>query len=189
MAKNKKGSGLSGDDVEAWKKVASGVKAYAGKKIHKPSAEPEEDEPETNIRFLWDVRDILPGEQRRPVSQKPLSIGDLTPLDKATAEKFQKGELRIQARLDLHGYRQDEASRALYQFIRDCYDHQKRCVLVITGKGRSADTKVGVLQQNVPRWLGLPGVRECIVAATYARPRDGGDGAIYVFIRRIRRER
>jgi DNA-nicking Smr family endonuclease len=183
MAKNKKGGGLSSDDVKEWERVVRSIKVYTGKKIHQAVEEAPADP--SNLRYLPNITEFFASPPKAPAPLKPLSMGDLTPLDKSTAAKFRKGALKLEARLDLHGMRQDEASAALYAFIRRSYEAGRRCILVITGKGRKGEQ--GVLHQNVPRWLAMPGMRECIVAATYAQPKDGGEGALYLFIRRIRR--
>jgi len=61
----------------------------------------------------------------------------------------------------------------------------RRCILVITGKG-SGSGGSGVLRAQVPHWLNEGGNRELVLAFDYARPRDGGQGALYVLLKRKR---
>jgi DNA-nicking Smr family endonuclease len=105
-------------------------------------------------------------------------------LDRRSAEKLRRGELRLEARLDLHGMTQDEAHRALAGFLVRAQEAGKRCVLVITGKG--GGERGGVLRAAVPRWLGEAPHRGRVLATAPAQPRDGGAGALYVLLRRRR---
>lgn len=109
-------------------------------------------------------------------------------IDKRTAEKLRKGRLPIEARLDLHGMRQAAAHPRLFQFIRSSHTAGLRCVLVITGKGGEGGTR-GVLNVNVPRWLSDPTVKPLILSIRPAQPKDGGDGAYYILLRRQRQIR
>jgi len=91
--------------------------------------------------------------------------------------------MRIEARLDLHGMTQDEAYSALRRFVPGSRLRGRRCILVITGHGR---TSGGILKTMVPRWLNEPGLRQDLLAVTAAQPRDGGGAALYLLLRRNR---
>jgi DNA-nicking Smr family endonuclease len=101
-------------------------------------------------------------------------------LDRRTAEKLRKGQMPIEARLDLHGLTQAKAHVALNEFILSASRAGRRCVLVITGKG------AGVLQTRVPEWLEEPALRPLILRSLPAQRRHGGAGALYVYLRRDR---
>jgi len=106
-------------------------------------------------------------------------------IDRRTAEKLRRGLLAIEARLDLHGHTQSEAHAALTSFIETSWRAGHRCILVITGKG-GIGRQAGVLRTAVPGWLDIPPLRERILAAVSAQPKDGGAGALYVLLRRKR---
>ena len=110
-----------------------------------------------------------------------LSIG----IDKRQAERFRGGRLPIEGRIDLHGRTQQQAHDALQDFLARAFAAGKRCVLVITGKGMTA-AKTGVLKENVPRWLNEPSLRRSVLAFDYAEPQHGGEGALYVLLKRKR---
>jgi DNA-nicking Smr family endonuclease len=57
-------------------------------------------------------------------------------------------------------------------------------VLVITGKGGRSDGARGVLRRQVPQWLGLPEFRAYVVGFEDAHVAHGGEGALYVRIRK-----
>ncbi|MEE8622885.1 MAG: Smr/MutS family protein, partial [Alphaproteobacteria bacterium] len=85
-------------------------------------------------------------------------------LDKRTAARLRRGQLPVEARIDLHGLTRDEAHQALEAFLKTAHDAGKRCVLVITGKGLRAPGEMGVLRDAVPRWLNAPPIRPLILA-------------------------
>ena len=113
----------------------------------------------------------------------PLTVGQPSGYDRANAERLKRGRHPVDARLDLHGMTQDEAHRALAGFIHGARAAGKRCLLVITGRGKIGG---GVLRAAVPRWLAEPEFRPHLLAVATAQPRDGGTGALYVMLRRTR---
>ncbi len=111
-------------------------------------------------------------------------------LDRRSADRLRRGMRPIEARLDLHGMTQEAAHRALSRFILAGVADRLRTVLVITGKGARVDPSDGsgrgVLRRAVPLWLEEPALAAHILATAPARPQHGGDGALYVLLRRNR---
>lgn len=111
-------------------------------------------------------------------------------IDKATLRKFKKQEFKIEAVLDLHGLTEDEAFVKVDNFIPQCYNHGKRCVVIITGKGntiREDDdifTPKGILKRQVPQWLNMPRIRAMILVYTHPAERLGGEGALYILLKK-----
>jgi DNA-nicking Smr family endonuclease len=121
----------------------------------------------------------------------------LSDLDRRKARKIGTGKVEIEGRIDLHGMRQAEAHAELRRFLMRAWADGRRWVLVITGKGaplrRGEDDaeligvgseERGVLKRNVPRWLDEPELRAIVVGFTTAAIRHGGEGALYVQLRR-----
>ena len=127
------------------------------------------------------VAPLAPAAARLP----ELSHGTAPGLDRRTEERLRRGEMAIEARLDLHGHTQDEAHRALTAFVERAWRAERRTLLVITGKGRQGAGE-GVLQSAVPRWLNAEPLRAQVLAFARARPKDGGGGALYILLRRQR---
>ena len=125
-----------------------------------------------------------PPPPARP-KQPSIGHGDIDGLDRRTGQRFKRGQLPVEARLDLHGLTQVEAHRALDGFLSRQYTAGKRCVIVVTGKGFGKDGG-GVLRVAVPRWLNESPNREKVLAFEYARQKDGGAGALYVLMKRRR---
>ena len=119
------------------------------------------------------------------LKQSSINHGDITGLDRRTGQRFKRGQLQVEARLDLHGLTQAEARLELDGFLSRQYMMGKRCVIVVTGKGVGKDGG-GVLRATVPRWLNESPNRERVLAFEYARQKDGGAGALYVLIKRRR---
>lgn len=107
------------------------------------------------------------------------------PIEKTTLRKLGRGTKTVDARIDLHGMTQDRARFALLDFLQMSQRSGHRIVLVITGKGNEGR---GVLRQNVPRWLGLAGFAQLVNGYETAHGHHGGDGALYVRLRRLNRE-
>lgn len=109
----------------------------------------------------------------------------LAPLGKRERTKLSRGRSEIEARLDLHGMTQNRAHHALSGFLQRAHYDGLTFVLVITGKGRTGGES-GVLRRQVPQWLSLPEFRSLVVGFEEAGIGHGGEGALYVRIRRAR---
>jgi DNA-nicking Smr family endonuclease len=118
-------------------------------------------------------------------------------LDRRQTRLIATGRAEIDARLDLHGMRQHEAHMALKSFLFSAQARGARVVLIITGKGARrtprerefslySDDEPGVLKRLTPRWLQEPELRPLIVSFGASSPNHGGDGALYVRLRKLR---
>ena len=164
------------DDDGSWENVTKGIKKLPKKRKARPPV----------------ARIILPSRSHRDIvvpgisNASPLRIGGREGSDKATMEKLKRGKFPIDGRLDLHGMTQREAESALKAFIEHAYAHGKRCVLIITGKGSRPDGSKGVIREALPEWLGNTDLRRYILAFRHAKMNDGGDGALYVLLKKHR---
>ncbi|WP_323118436.1 Smr/MutS family protein [Burkholderia alba] len=93
--------------------------------------------------------------------------------------KLRSGAWIVQAQLDLHGMRRDEAREALAEFIREAVKKGLRCLRVIHGKGLGSVGKEPVLKGKVRAWLVQ---KEEVIAFCQARGHDGGAGAVLVLL-------
>ena len=118
-------------------------------------------------------------------SLPPLELGQSAGVDRRTDDRLRRGQLDIDGRIDLHGLTQSAAHEALVRFLGDSQRAGRRCVLIITGKG-AINQGGGILRNVTPRWLAEPGLRRMIVAIHQAQPRHGGEGALYVLLKRRR---
>jgi DNA-nicking Smr family endonuclease len=117
----------------------------------------------------------------------PKSPPPLAPLGRRERSKLSRGKQDIDARLDLHGMTQTRAHRVLFSFLQRAHSDGCTFVLVITGKGKAgSDGERGVLRRQVPHWLSLPEFRALVVGFEEAHVGHGGEGALYVRVRRSR---
>lgn len=136
-----------------------------------------------------------PAPPRKP-EPKTLVTGHVADMDRSTADKLRRGRMEIEGRLDLHGMTAAQAQAAVGRFITASHHLGRRCVLIITGKGmrsraaapwlRAEEGEDGVLRSGLPRWLNEPGLRSLVLAVTPAQPQHGGQGAVYVMLKRHR---
>lgn len=142
----------------------------------------------------------LPVPPRAGTGNASAATPALNTFDRKAARKLRQGRFEIEARIDLHGMRQQEAHAALRRFLHASFRRGLRWVLVITGKGGARhrrDEEVygfgtpepGVLKRNVPQWLTDPDMRAIVVSYTTAAVSHGGEGALYIQLRNPERAR
>ncbi len=199
---------LFGDEQALWRYVATTItplKAKSHVRKHGAAvAAPDDADTPVPPRRPSRVKSIsppvgpaatVPERTSQPAARATPPLADFDP---RKAKKISSGRAGIDARIDLHGMRQDDALARLRAFLFDAHAHGLKTVLVITGKGRDIDDPTtpyvdtldrfprGVLRRNLPRWLAEPDLRAIVVSYTQASQRHGGDGAFYVELRRAR---
>ena len=105
-------------------------------------------------------------------------------LDIKTFQQLKSGSLSIGAHLDLHGMTSSQAREALLFFIRESYMQNHRCVLVVTGRGINSPGGQSVLRRETESWLTRDPLKRVVLAFCTAQPKDGGAGAVYVLLRK-----
>ena len=184
-ANNKKFS----KDQEIWEQVTASIKPLRSSlknRVLEKEIWPALKSNHVKFTKRTDSIPIRSNELLRPPPLPELRHGTTTGLDKRNAKKLRKGQHTIEGQLDLHGMTQACAHVAINNFIEVSYIAGKRCVLIITGKGLKKDGAVGVLRLAVPRWLNEKPNRSRVLAFFFATPKDGGEGALYVMLKRKR---
>jgi DNA-nicking Smr family endonuclease len=128
------------------------------------------------------ARDDLPRAEKSP---------PLAPLGRRLRRRVARGREPIDDRIDLHGHTQTKAHAALLRFLRGAQADGAKVVLVVTGKGtgrgdRDAAAERGVLKRQVPMWLAQVEFRPFVLGFEDAHAGHGGEGALYVRLRRGR---
>jgi DNA-nicking Smr family endonuclease len=186
----KRGQG-DDDDAALWEKVA-GTASPLKRRRDAPAPKP--------AKIAPPVAKAKPPQVSRPTqpapkpTPKPAHVPRAAPLDRQTSRQLDKGKLEVEARLDLHGMRQRDAHAQLRRFLKTAQARGLKNVLVITGKGAEQgkstsfyeEEERGVLRQAVPHWLSDPEFASLVVSFSQAPRRLGGEGALYVRLRRLR---
>ena len=133
-----------------------------------------------------EMRDVLPALSER-LRSAPVKM------DAKSYKTMQRGKLKPEGRIDLHGMTVAQAHPALISFIMTAQANGKRLVLVITGKGGKreelgviAPQRMGALKRQVPIWLTMAPVSSAVLQVTESHIKHGGAGAYYVYLRRAR---
>lgn len=194
------------DELDLWRYTMRAVKPLRKAKPRVPEVgAPAEPQPKSRppiIRHTPPPRP--PPSSAKPAPAKsakptpPKSPPPLVPIERRKARKIARGHVEIDDRIDLHGLRQVDAERRLRAFLLSARAHGLRTVLVITGKGsargnsdRDRDDHLersapGVLKRSVPLWLEQPDLRDCVAGIAAAHIRHGGEGALYIHLRKPR---
>ncbi|MGE4063926.1 MAG: Smr/MutS family protein [Rhodospirillaceae bacterium] len=167
-------------DSELWRHVTRNVVPYRAQRH--PMADPAPAREPGITACEADFSAPSPPPAKRP--PLPLKLGAVSAMDKRTAQRFKRGEMPVDGRIDLHGLTLDQAYGALSGFIRRAHARGARCLVVVTGKG--GEKGEGKIRREAPVWLNRGDLRPLILAVTEARPHDGGGGALYVMLKRSR---
>lgn len=164
---------LKPEELRIWGMVAATVHPLPGRSAPKP-AKPQTLDAPARI------------EPKRANSTKPKTVRDgVDGIEPNRRHRIAREREEIGGRIDLHGMTQDRARAALEAFLRHAWHEGYRAVLVITGKGVRGD---GVLRRRVPDWLGDSRLAPIVAGLSEAHRRHGGEGAIYVALKRRPRD-
>ena len=187
---------VSGKERQLWKTVIDDVRPLSENK-ESGNRKSTQENPQTESESEPSSAPKKPPLRRSP-PPSPLATdmggrgtGEMAAVDRRLAARLRRGQLPLEGELDLHGFKQSQARSALDAFIEDAAHDGRRCLLVVTGKGERAGVEKGwrgsgVLREAVPSWLNDPANRDQILAFCHAQPRHGGDGALYVLLKRKR---
>lgn len=176
---------LSREEAELWESVAKQAKPLRKRpRAPKAVAESVEELPVA----LKPAPMPKPLAAPRKIPTAPPAPPPLAPLGRRERSQLSRGRKEIDARLDLHGMTQTRAHRVLLNFLHHAHENGMAFVLIITGKGRTVgpESERGVLRRQVPHWLGLPEFRSLVIGFEEAHIGHGGEGALYVRVRRAR---
>lgn len=181
------GGGSADNDSSLFLRAMSGVKAIDD---HRPSRiEPaknlERRGPDDEALALMEFESFVRGDTPFALTDTEEFQCGLAPgVTHQLLETLRHGEFAFHRHLDLHGLSREEAHQALANFIIDSRHGDERCVLVITGRGKSSPGGISVIKEALPRWLSRAPVRAHVLAFCTALPVHGGPGAFYVLLRR-----
>jgi len=138
-----------------------------------------------NAEALAQLSELVAGSGDFNVSDTDEYIEGAGPgIDRNLLRSLRRGDFSIQGRLDLHGMTQPTAREAVERFLTDSRRANRRCVLIVHGRGLNSKDQIPVLKAGLKEWLSSKRIGNLVLAFATARPQDGGAGAVYVLLRR-----
>lgn len=114
--------------------------------------------------------------------------GQVRGLDGKLFRRLKAGQYAVESHLDMHGMTVEQAHDALLFFLRESYYSGKRVALLITGRGLGSPHGLSLLKREVQHWMTKEPLRRVILAWCTALPRHGGAGALYVMLRKYKKD-
>jgi DNA-nicking Smr family endonuclease len=138
-----------------------------------------------NAEALAQLSELVVGQGVFDMADSEEFIEGASPgTDRNLLRALRRGDFSIQGRLDLHGMTQAEAKEAVDRFLLESRRASRRCVLIVHGRGLHSKDQIPVLKGQLKTWLSQKRIGQMVLAFATARPQDGGEGAVYVLLRR-----
>jgi DNA-nicking Smr family endonuclease len=177
---------LQDGEIALWAHVTRSIRPLSGRRFEEPAPATTMAGPAESHTPAARTKPVRPEPARTPPA--PPGLPPLAAIERRLLTALKRGTRPIEGVIDLHGMRQDEAHQALHAFVVRSQARGARLVLVVTGKGGSGsgDDARGVLRRNVPHWLRMADLRAYVLGFEDAARQHGGEGALYVRLRRSR---
>ena len=196
MHKDKKNNIISNDD-ELWNNITKNDKKYikSNRFVTKNvNSVKKKLNTKNNMKHETANNESIKNDSKSDITiaKNNTNIQELDPkiipsgISASQADKLRKGKIRPERTIDLHGFTQLRAHSYINDELIKCHRRNIRSILIITGKKFGKMGAEGVLKKEVPKWLNLSPLKEIILMTSWATPRDGGEGALYVLLRRVR---
>lgn len=164
------------NDLDLWNQVTKDIKAIR-KKVSK--ATPKVNKPEIEKKV----------SPKYPIPKKPnsnLKISEVKDISLKQAKRMDRGHLQVDRTLDLHGMNVAQAHLLFERCVKECYYSNKRNLLIITGKGLKSPNREGKIRQEFKEWINTESIRSMVLRVSQATQKDGGSGAYYVLLKRVK---
>ena len=172
QTKNRK---INKEELELWKKVTENDKIL-GQYTNSVEEKIIQNPPPITTKMNKDNSKVK--EIKRNFFEQDYQI------NKRMKLKLERGLIRPEIKLDLHGKTLSEAKKSLSRFIKSSINNNIRCILVITGKKKTLNGSRGLIREKLPLWLKENELFNYILFHCYAIKKDGDDGARYILLRK-----
>jgi len=176
---------LGPEDLRLWTEVSNSfipLNKKTGNHPIVPEVNPAPEQQEQHKKLIRTIMDTAPIYNTPAMPE--MKHGQAPGLDRRTQARMKRGKINVMAKIDLHGMYKEQAYTQLLSFLMRNYDQSRKTVLVITGKGSRRGGQMGVLREAVPGWLNSSPMRQYVHAFSHAAPKDGGEGALYVLLKK-----
>ncbi|SCW55031.1 DNA-nicking endonuclease, Smr domain [Sphingobium faniae] len=173
---------LSPEEQALWAALTRSVKPIrAVPRLPLPAAVP--------VKQPVEQKRLTPSPARPAVALPPRTPATI--LDSGWERRIRSGNLAPDMTIDLHGHTLASAHARLGQAIALGLAQGARILLVITGKppktaASGKATRRGAIRGEIGHWLETGAHADRIASVRAAHPRHGGEGALYVILRRSR---
>ena len=180
--------GLSADEKAAWAKLAASVTPLEGRKRPK-AVKGTHPAPQQEAALTHPVaKPVMPEPRTHIPAPRP---SPQPGLDSHWDRKFKSGMIQPDYTLDLHGHTLETAYNRLMAGIDQARAMDARVVLLIAGRSRPVDPadraeRRGAIRAKLLDWLAASRHSDAISAVRKAHIRHGGEGAIYLVLKRSR---
>lgn len=184
---------LSPEERQLWARVAASVKPLTVRA--KPKALPEAESVKPGVQNIpWLTETSIthaPQAKPRQVAEPPIGKSPSNTLDSSWDRSLSRGQKSPDLTIDLHGDTLASAHARLNRVLGDGVTHHARLILVITGKPaldnpRLPPSRRGVIRASIQDWIAASPYASNIAAVRNAHPRHGGNGALYIILKRNR---
>ncbi len=177
---------LSGEDSGSFAKAMRGVRPVDGKGRDLPPA--VRPVPQKGVAEPDYLTEFTQGKFEFALEYtEEFFEGHVMGLDPLVIAKIRAGQYSPEAHIDLHGLNAEQAYAALLEFVRHSYNQGRRSLVVVTGRGKNSPGGFAVLRQHMQDWLTKDPLKRVVLAFCTAQPKDGGAGALYVMLRKFKK--
>jgi DNA-nicking Smr family endonuclease len=180
------------DETQYFREAMSGVEPLSGNKkkiarIPNVNIRPAHPAKNDELEVMAHLSDLVSGIAEMDITFSDEYIEGCVPgFSRKLMQRLKKGQFPIQDYVDLHGLTKQDAEIRLRDFLMRSQQLGLRCVLVVHGRGLNSDNHIPVLKERLPIWLNRGPVKKIVLAFSTAKPYDGGTGAIYILLRRLK---
>ena len=140
-----------------------------------------------DLEALAHLSDLVSGTAEMDITFSDEYIeGSVKGFDRKLMQRLKDGLFPVQDYVDLHGLKKQEAESVIKDFLLRSHRLGLRCLLVVHGRGLNSENHIPVLKKRLPIWLSRGPVKKIILAFSTAKPYDGGTGAIYILLKRVK---
>ncbi len=185
--------GLTEAEESAWARLAASVDPLDGRVVPQARVSPSSVSGPASASAPKPANRPPPTARLAPTQPPPRTarrIGHAT-LDRSWDRKLKAGSITPDYTLDLHDHFVDAAYARLDSGMHQARAMGARLVLVITGRPRPVEAadrgaRRGVIRAKILDWLAAGDHADAIAAIRAAHRRHGGEGALYLILRRDR---
>lgn len=168
------------------------VKPLSGSKLKitrlpDPNIKPAHAAGNDELEALAHLSDLVSGHAEMDISFTDEYIeGSVTGFSQKLMQQLKKGKFPVQDYVDLHGLTKQAAEARVRDFLIQSYRLGLRCVLIVHGRGLNSEDHIPILKERLPVWLNRSPINKIVLAFSTARPYDGGAGAVYALLKRLK---